>query len=276
MFSVCAGHIATEMKIFMSRIDMHIHSVYSDGLLTPIQIVEYMRNNGVHTISITDHNTLNAYKTDLSRLGIRVIPGVEIDVELPLGIQFLCYGFGICKTELNDELNRLKAAKMKANLNLAKKLLRMKIDVFANSNYSVVFNDFKSICSFLLNQGLASDKETLIREFFSPGKLLFENIKNVDPLFCIRQIHNTGGIVVLAHPGRIHDDFNRLEPILKTLIAMELDGIECYHPDNSEKLTIELVNYCKNNSLLITGGSDMHGSITDFFLEDHQLFLGEL
>lgn len=254
-------------------IDLHIHSTFSDGKLRPQEIIDYMKQKSVKKISITDHNTIKAYFFDYETDGIELIPGVEIDVNYGYDVQLLCYGFDINNKTINECLDYVLSQRKRNAINLAKKLIKMGIMIDSNSGFYNDINDYENICRFMVSKGLGENIEEIKNRYFVPGAELYYDIPTIDTMECINMIKSAGGKVILAHPGRISVGKVKLKAIVDELIGMVLDGIECYHPDNSEDITNEMIMIAKENDLYITGGSDMHGSHTDFCINEHDTVL---
>lgn len=258
----------------MNYVDLHIHSTYSDGKLSPQEIIEFAKRNKIDVISITDHNTLDAYSQDFTTGDIRVIPGVEIDINYTPEIQLLCYDFDLYDLDLIDRLKYIQGKRMQAKVKLVRALLRLNIIEKRDLDTVCKLNDFDHICRFLETKIEGMTKDEIRSEYFEEGKILYQYIPSLELNECIELIHNANGIVILAHPGRIHILREDMQDLFLQLIEHGVDGIECYHPDNDQSLTQFIKKFCEENGCLMTGGSDMHSIDTDYRVLSDSISIG--
>lgn len=244
------------------NVDLHIHSSYSDGSLSPQEIITYFDRIGTNIISITDHNTIEAYAQELDCGNVMVISGVEVDVDHSLNLQFLCYGFDVRHEEFRRELQHVQSVRMRARVKLMRKLRKM--HCFSNLDIGEMcrLHDFRAICAYLAEHSNGDSAEDIQQKYFWEGKMLYQQISTMEIGKCIALVHSAGGVVLLAHPGRVSSDIAVLEPLFDDLINRGIDGFECCHPDHDPQLEDWIKGYCAQRKCLYTGGSDMHGSET--------------
>lgn len=248
------------------KADLHIHTKLSDGTMGIDDIVILAKNSGVTTISITDHDCLaGTVRAEMigHRYGVTVIPGVEFsatDSKRKSKAHILCY--------LPDTPERLEGL-CKSNSLLRKRAGVLMVKKAANK--FPITEDFIIRCA----QGSTNIfKQHIVKALMECGytteifgdmfRLLFskESKMNIsmdptypEPAEIIEAIHEAGGIAVLAHPG-FYDNFELFEE----LIPLGLDGVEVWHPENTPEQQEHLIKIAKKNGLLMTGGSDFHGS----------------
>ena len=246
--------------------DLHMHSYYSDGTMSPREIVEDAKKRNVQLIAITDHNVLDSYtelKEAAEEFGINVIRGVEIDARFEdIVVHILAYNF-----EDNENLfnlvHKAKNELLETSIELIK---RMENDYenISSEDYEAYDYDkrkggWKGI-HYLFDRGITSE--------------LFEGVKYYGKYKCgheyfdyptveevVKAVHEANGYVVLAHPCNYYKN-NTKEEVLEKLEKFKsigIDGVECYYPANSEMMTETCVEFCKNNDMIITVGSDSHG-----------------
>ena len=246
--------------------DLHMHSYYSDGTMSPREIVEDAKKRNVQLIAITDHNVLDSYtelKEAAEEFGIKVIRGVEIDARFEdIVVHILAYNF-----EDNENLFNLVHKAKKELLETSIELIkRMENDYenISSEDYEAYDYDkrkggWKGI-HYLFDRGITSE--------------LFEGVKYYGKYKCgheyfdyptveevVKAVHEANGYVVLAHPCNYYKN-NTKEEVLEKLEKFKsigIDGVECYYPANSEMMTETCVEFCKNNDMIITVGSDSHG-----------------
>lgn len=246
--------------------DLHMHSYYSDGTMSPREIVEDAKKRNVQLIAITDHNVLDSYtelKEAAEEFGINVIRGVEIDARFEdIVVHILAYNFQD-NEKLFNLVHKAKKELLETSIELIK---RMENDYenISSEDYEAYDYDrrkggWKGI-HYLFDRGITSE--------------LFEGVKYYGQYKCgheyfdyptveevIDAVHEANGYVVLAHPCNYYKN-NTKEEVLEKLEKFKsigIDGVECYYPANSEMMTETCIEFCKNNNMIITVGSDSHG-----------------
>ena len=248
-------------------IDLHCHTKLSDGSLGIDDLIMVAKKSGMTAIAITDHDSLAGTRRGQmigERLGLQVIPGVEFsayDKKRDKKVHILCY-----LPEFPDRLEGLcrkisNARKRAGQFMILKAAQRYPITPdFVVRCASGSTNIYKQhIMHALVECGYTTKiYGELYKELFSPESKnnIISKIDYPEPKEIIEAIHEAGGIAVLAHAGW-YDNFELLED---ELIELGLDGVEVWHPKNSEEDRKRLMAIAKKNKLLMTGGSDFHGS----------------
>lgn len=248
------------------RTDLHMHTRHSDGTLTPKELLKEIEDKGIKLFSITDHDSIGSLgevKNLIKKTDIKFIKGVEIS-SIINGEQFhiLAYNFD----ENNKELIKL----IENNSRLLKEKDDSSIKQLIDAGYDIDFLDYLSYehdpsrggwktLNFLIDRGICKDIDEFFNKVFVGERALkYPNFPH--PKEVIKVIKESGGICVLAHPRYGKSQF-KLDYMLDSFKTFGIEGVECYHPHH-DKDTIEyLINYCKENNLIITGGSDYHGGL---------------
>lgn len=245
--------------------DLHCHTKLSDGSVGIEDLIVIAQKSGIDTIAITDHDCLAGTVRGQvigKRYGVNVIPGVELsafDGEAGKKVHILCY-----LAEKPDRLEGLckrtsVARKRAGQIMMLKVAARFPVsNDFIINHASGSTNLFKQhIMHALMDAGYTNKiYGDLYYALFSRESEtnLLAPVKYPDVKDVIDEIHNAGGIAVLAHPS-IYDNFDEIEKY----IEYGLDGIEVWHPEASEEDIENLSKICKKRKLLMTGGSDFHG-----------------
>lgn len=252
----------------MNFADMHIHSKYSDGSLTPEQIVKTARSKGVGLISVCDHNvvegTIEAEKLAIEA-GLTYVRGVEIDTIFEgEDVHVLCYGADLSHEPLIKSIRRARKTldEMSAEL-----LRRMKKDYPSLSieDYDAFEHDFTKggwkLLQYLVFRGVTAN----LREGFafydrygvSYADAGFERAEDT-----VRLIHAAGGKAVLAHPGVNFptESISAFAKKLESALEIGLDGVECHYVWHSPGVVRKCIEICDRHGKLITAGSDCHGA----------------
>ena len=283
------------------KIDLHIHTNKSDGEYSPKEIIDEAKKLGVSVISITDHDTIDAYSEELFNYvrekGIKLIPGVEISTKIEkAGIHILGYNFDLENKEFALELEKIRNSRHIYLYEVSKKLEGL--------GYKVNVKELDKIKS-VTKAHIASDiveneknKEKLLAEFgYIPKRGEFiETIMNenciayvkkntVTPKEAGKAIRKAGGKVVLAHPVAYEYEDNLVEEDISNIVdELNPDGIEAnylYVKRNGELVdeTQKWNLFAKRHNLYVTLGTDFHKKDgvhpeigfknTDFKLEDN-------
>lgn len=241
-------------------IDLHIHSIYSDGFWTPQEIVENSIQKGLEIIAITDHDVLTGYEEALSysKDTLKVIPGIELNTDGPQGeLHILGYQFDPQHPKLNNHVSW----RVEDRFQWGKRI----VENLRNLGYDISFNDCLKrvgkgvlvrthIADELVSAGYFRNSKEAYEQLLKKGKPAFEERGSFSAEDAIKLIHEAGGLAFLAHPGIYKHEFH-----LQQLIDSGLDGIEVYHSKHSEKEQNYWGRMAEEFNLLISGGSDFHG-----------------
>lgn len=243
-------------------IDLHMHSHFSDGTHSPLDILHLAKNNGLKAIALTDHDTIAGIK-DMSKYAF------DFDIEIINGIEFSCmynnievhilgYFIDIENKELLNFLDNLKASREKRNIELVEYLqnlgVKISLDaIMSKTNCKMITKSHFG--QYLALAGYVNNPKDAFRTY------LKNDIKR-DLLSCkdaIKLIHNANGICSLAHPLSYRlDKYDALD-LITALSKDGLDAMECYYSSHTKKQVKYLLNICNNLNLLETAGSDFHG-----------------
>jgi predicted metal-dependent phosphoesterase TrpH len=259
-------------------VDLHTHTLRSDGVLQPVELVRAAAAAGVTTLAITDHDTLAAYRELV--LGrampapIELIPGVEINA-LAKGIpltdgELHILGFGMDHTNEAFEAALAKqrsARKVRFERTVA--LLRevgMPIDAHL-AHIDLSRDDAlgrPTIARALIAGGYATSVEDAFRRLIGWGGPGYVQRDGMGPRDAIEAIRSAGGVPVLAHFSEAPSQI----PLLRELVAMGLAGLEVYYISYLPETVTMVGEVAKHLGLLATGGSDYHGD-TSTYAEAH-------
>ena len=249
----------------MNRIDLHMHSTASDGILRPSELVQLARERGLTTIALTDHDTTDGWAeafTAGAELGIEVIGGFEINSETHIGhIDFLVYGADASNHALQEQLLEIRDARVGRAKGMLRKLAELGMPIewervlyFAGDAQSIAR---PHVARALVEAGnVASTQEAFDKYLNDQGPAYVQRLE-VKPQEVINVVQQAGGVIVLSSPG--HSGTIHLIP---TLAAMGLDGVEVYYFDHTDEVKAQLLSLAEHSHLIVTGGSDYHGDRT--------------
>lgn len=246
--------------------DLHCHTRLSDGTMGIEDLVTLAAKKGIKVLSVTDHDCVAGtvrVQNVARRYGIKVIPGVELsctDRTSGKRVHILCYDAEKPERLANICHNNSQSRKKAGRVMTVRACDRYPIPPeFVVKCASISTNVYKQhIMQALMECGFTTSiYGDLFAELFtkeSENNILVNTVY-VTPKEAIDTIHDAGGIAVLAHPG-LSDCFD----ILDDMVELGIDGVEVWHPDNTEEQQKQLAQYAKKNGLLMTGGSDFHGA----------------
>jgi len=239
-------------------VDFHSHTSESDGSLAPADLVLRMRDRGVRVFSITDHDTTRAY-AGLDVDFATVVPGIEINTTWEENeVHVLGYNVPLADDSLlgrtiaeNRAFRRERMRRMIAGVNAAGYTLD-EADLFAESAGSDALGR-PHIAKALVRSGQMRDVETAFRELLVRGKPGYAPSNYITPARAIEVILASGGVPVLAHPGRLKD-----LAIVDELAGQGLAGLEVFYPAHDASQRAHFRAIAKSHGLLMTAGSDFH------------------
>lgn len=249
------------------NIDLHTHTTASDGSMKPSELVLHAKESGLKAIAITDHDTVEGMEEALAegkRTGLEVLPGVEISADYEKEIHIL--GYFPCGNYrgISDVLEQLKKNRDERNPKIVKKLndMGMKItmeEVLKEADDSKIIGR-PHIAAVLAKKGYVSSIDEAFDKYLAFGRPAYFKKDKLSPGESIAAIKDAGGIAVLAHPGLMGYDNDKLDKLVAYLLDFGLKGIECYYVDHTPDETSNFIRIAKKYDMVVTGGSDFHGS----------------
>ena len=252
----------------MGTCDLHTHSTFSDGTLTPTELISAARDAGLQAIALTDHDTLaglDEARQAGKRFGVRVLRGVEVSVEMGgATVHILGYCFRPDAQELPRRLGEIAAARDARNRLILAKLAELGCPVTAQelaaeAGEGVVGRPH--IAAILIRKGFVADKDEAFAKYLARGCPAYVERLRFDPEEAISLIRGAGGVAVLAHPYLVKmSEGQDLDALVARLAAAGLGGMECIYTRHTPDQTDEYRAIAARHGLLVTGGSDFHGA----------------
>jgi len=256
-------------------IDLHIHSTASDGSLTPAEIIDSAQRLNLAAIAITDHDSIYGSKEAL-RTGIpsslKFLTGVEISAAHPPffpgsgSFHILGYGIRLDNHALNQALNTLRKARKNRNPKIIQRLNELGFKItMEDINQTVVDGQLARphIAHAMIKKGFVESMDEAFDKFLGAGKPAYIDKERIGCEEAVKLILGAGGVPVLAHPALLNiNDDSQLDDLIQNLIKIGMRGIEVYYPEHSPEQTLRYSELANKYNLLMTGGTDFHGSIT--------------
>lgn len=252
------------------KIDLHIHTTYSDGMFSPEKVVDAAIDAGLDAIALTDHDNILSHdiaieyaKRKAAETGtnpLEIIRGVEINT-LYKGYEVHILGYFM--DEKNpDFLNMLKA-QQKARIEQTKQIVDL---LNKKANINVKFEDIKKlvaeggsigrphIAKAITVKGGTDNVIEAYNKYINDNSPVYVKRKTVTPHEAVEVIYEAGGIPVFAHPF----DVDIAEEVTKELMHYGLRGLEAYHRKHSPAMVEYFSSLAEKLGLIVTGGSDFH------------------
>lgn len=248
----------------MSKVDFHVHTTSSDGIMTPSEVVKRAEQNKVKFLAITDHDTVSGIDEAIAQVkNLKLIPGIELSTtHNKESIHVL--GFFRDDSYKNPELQKvLYALKNKRRIRAEKIVENLKnifnieisIDKVLSRGKDVVARPH--IAQEIISSGYPYDIEYIFDNFIGKGCPAYVETTKMTTQEGIDLLHKFNALAFLAHPVLIKNS-----PI-SDFLKMNLDGIEAIYYQNTSEDEEKFINLAKKNNLLISAGSDCHGNIKD-------------
>jgi predicted metal-dependent phosphoesterase TrpH len=274
-------------------LDLHLHSYYSDGTMSPEELVLHAKKSGISSIAITDHDGIGGLLEGQEagrRHGLDVISGIELsaeDEEDKCYMHILGYCIDHENETLKNEIIKIRKMRVERNEKLLAALREIGCKLTKEDLQLREGQDYVGKPTFalaLMKKGYISSP----KEAFKEGRFMRSDVvrrvhrEKISVKKAIDLIKGAGGVPVLAHPMKItyrskeagEFFFEKLEQQLIKLKKWGLEGLECYYSEHTLNETKRLVQLANKHSLKITAGSDFHGigfgkSIGGFLIDEN-------
>lgn len=258
-------------------IDLHTHSCYSDGDLTPDELIKLAISKNISVIAITDHDTLLGNKNiDYTSLSgeIEIIPGIELSAKTDIGMMhILGYGIDLNNSDLNKKMGELKENSINSVLSLTAQIKKDYGIVFSDEELRALINAERNIgrpdiAKLCVKYGYASNVQDAFDKYLEEAYYKIRGYnRGLSYEECIDLILKSGGIPVIAHPKTLKRSDVELMKLIKEMVSCGLQGIEVYHSSFSEEETNKYLEIANELGLLVSGGTDYHGVTVKPYIE---------
>jgi hypothetical protein len=246
-------------------IDLHCHSIFSDGILTVEELLTHAKKRGLKALSITDHDCIDGVETAkdfAAQINLEYVPGIEFSCKWENGdLHALGYFIDHKNELLKSTIELCKNLRDARNPKILKKLNELNINLSLNE----VNTEAKSgvvgrphIARCLVKKGYVKDIKEAFSFYLSKGKPAYIEKEKISAEEAVNAIKKSSGIPFIAHPVTLDDNINNLEKHLILLKSVGFEGIEAIHPDLNKELSDYLIKFANRHNMLISGGSDFH------------------
>lgn len=249
----------------MSSVDLHVHTIASDGSHTPAQVVRLAKKLGLGAIAITDHDTVSGCAEALQAgraAGLPVVPGIELSTRADgVAVHILGYYPDITAHSLTETLAWIVRQRDERNMRIAELMAADGLPV----SYEAMEKRFGEVIGrphfalTLVELGMAKSVPEAFLRYLNRGKPYFLPRKMLPVERAIQTIVRSGGVAVMAHPFQYKLDDAQLRALLHSCMELGLRGMECYYSGYSAEQIAYLCALAEELGLIKTGGSDFHG-----------------
>ena len=244
-------------------VDLHLHTLASDGRLSPTELVRLAASQGLETIAVTDHDTTDglaeAFEAAKEFPGLRIIPGIELSADVPGDeVHVLGYFINSGDAELQAELQRFRAGRVDRAKTMVEKLAQLGIHVewervqhFAGDGAV----GRPHIAMALVEAGYCREPKDAFPEYLGRNGLAYVERVKLTPAEAVGMIRRAGGAAVLAHPAYMND----MEAGIANLSGIGLVGMEVHYAKYRDDTIRQLARLARQYELIPCGGSDYHG-----------------
>lgn len=239
--------------------DLHCHSTCSDGSLSPAELVDLALATHLQGLSITDHDSIEAYPAIISygqSKGISILPGVEFSAHHEKqSVHILAYSFDPTHPSILSLCKKHKERRQERNQLIIKNLQQEGFNISheeLNATHSAAIGR-PHIARLLVEKGCVPDILTAFKLYLGDGKKCYAVGTPVSAIETLEVIHAARGLAMIAHPHLF-----RNHSFVKRLLQLPFDGIECYYARMRAEQNAPWVSLATSRQLLITGGSDFH------------------
>ena len=251
-----------------SAIDLHTHTTHSDGSASPEELIALACARRARAVAITDHDTVSAIveaRAAAVRLGIEFVAGIEISAEYSPGtMHILGYCIDDESTALALRLDELRRARENRNPQIASRLRSLGFDIRYDEVVELAGNQVVGRPHFarlMIQKGYVASMQEAFDRFLKKDAVAYVPKMRLSPRDSIALIHQAGGVAVLAHPYQLKlSSYEDLDRLVGELAGLGLDGIEAVYSRHSAAERKTYSEIAGRHGLLVTGGSDYHGS----------------
>jgi 3',5'-nucleoside bisphosphate phosphatase len=261
----------------MKTVDLHAHTTASDGTMTPQELVQQARKQGLAAVAITDHDTIDGVaiaEAEAERVGIEVVPGVEISLEYKgpkvgsrSGWMHLLVFYLPPDGPLAAELKELQRWRAERNIRIIAKLNELNLTITleevaaASGGGQIGRPHFAKV---MLDKGYVTTRQEAFDKYLAKGAPAYEDKRRLEPDDAIARARAEGAVPILAHPYSLGLKMDDLIVKVKHWKDMGLCGFEVDYPEHDEAFRDRLRDLSASLKMVASGGSDFHGGNKPF------------
>jgi 3',5'-nucleoside bisphosphate phosphatase len=246
----------------MTFADLHLHSRFSDGTYLPAELAAQARRHGLVAISLTDHDSVEGCEATAracAAAGVEFITGTELTAEQDGNeLHILGYFIDTDSPRLLQQITKFQVVRQDRIREMVARINRLNVPLSADAVFALAncrAPGRPHVARAPVAAGLCSSLDEAFERFLKKNRPAWVPKFKMSGEEALELVHQAGGLAVLAHPG-----LNRTDEVIPGLAAAGMDGIECFHTKHSRQTTARYLEMAQRLHLLVTGGSDCHGS----------------
>ena len=252
-------------------VDLHTHSIRSDGTLTPSELLDYAVEKGLSALALTDHDTVEGLEelhahASVTENAPEIVDGIEFSSEyngkdihiVGLFIDYSAPDFDKYLEEFrhsrdvrNEKMCRLLRDGLHMDISYEKLLEANPGAIITRAHYS----------KYMMEHGYTSNMKEAFERYIGEDKPFFVSREKITAVDAINLIHKTGGIAVLAHPTLYHMGYDKIHELVSHLKENGLDAMEILYTTFTPSQKRQMKELADEFGLMYSGGSDYHGAI---------------
>ncbi len=244
------------------RADLHCHTTASDGTETPAAIIDLALKCGLKALSITDHDTIAAYDEAVPHAkekGLPLLPGLELSTLFQKeSIHILVYGFSLRSEVIHNLVLSQKKRREERNLKILANLKALGMEIKEEELQKSTATGRPHIALAMMEKGFVGSVKQAFEKYLGEGKPAYDGGVRMEVHDAIKIVHDAGALAILAHPHLLNH-----KKVLKALVEMPFDGIECHYALMPKDREAPFLQIAKQKGWIATGGSDYHGQFKE-------------
>ncbi len=248
-------------------IDLHTHSLKSDGSMTPAEVVREAKKAGLAAIALSDHDTVDGLPEAIAegeKIGVEVIPAIEFSVQSKTETHILGYFIDYNNPDLKQMLREVVDLRIERNHVTTQRLNELGFDITLEEVRALAPNNFVGRAHFarvLMDKGYTESVKEGFDKYMSVGKYAYCEKQRLTAGDAVELIAKCGGISFLAHPHLTKLPDDELKAFLVELKGYGLCGLEGYYTDYTSEMQQKYQSMAKELGLMISGGTDFHAAM---------------
>ena len=248
-------------------IDLHTHSLMSDGSMTPAEVVREAKKAGLAAIALSDHDTIDGIREAMAegeRIGVEVVPAIEFSVQSETETHILGYYIDIENPLLKEALESVVELRRYRNRETCRKLNELGFDITLDEVKAIAPNDFIGRAHFakvLADKGYTKSVKEGFSLYLENGKYAYCGKQSLTDEEAVRLIKECGGVACIAHLHLTKKSDAELREFLIRLKKCGLDGIEGYYTEYTPEMQEKYQKLAEELGLIISGGTDFHAKM---------------
>lgn len=248
-------------------IDLHTHSLKSDGSMTPAEVVREAKKAGLAAIALSDHDTVDGLPEAIAegeKIGVEVIPAIEFSVQSKTETHILGYFIDYNNPHLKQIIKEVVDLRIERNHVTTQRLNELGFDITLEEVRALAPNNFVGRAHFarvLMDKGYTQSVKEGFEKYMSVGKYAYCEKQRLTARDAVELIAECGGISFLAHPHLTKLPDDELKEFLAELKSYGLCGIEGYYTDYTPEMQAKYHALAEEMGLMISGGTDFHAAM---------------